>query len=272
MSLSRSEAARIARETVDTLHAGRYTTPGGQVVDIADALRAAVEGTVAYPPDAPLPKVVPAGRETRFEVGNETTLAAARRLHGAGHWVVALNFASARHPGGGFRSGARAQEESLCRAGGLYACLNNHDMYRHHAPLPGGIYTNYAIYSPDVPVFRDDAGGLLDEPYPVSFITAPAVNAGAVRADERDSVAGEMRERVEKVLAIAAGHGHDAVVLGAWGCGVFKNDPEVVAGLFREALVTRFTGVFGVVAFAVLDSSADRYFLGPFAARFGGVT
>jgi uncharacterized protein (TIGR02452 family) len=272
VSHSRSKAAQIARETVDILHAGRYTTPAGHVVDLGDALRAAADGTVGYPPDAQLPRVVPGGRATRYEVRNETTLAAARRLHAAGHRVVALNFASARHPGGGFLNGARAQEESLCRASGLYACLNNHPMYRHHAPMPGGMYTDYAIYSPDVPVFRDDAGDLLDEPYPCSFITCPAVNAGAVRAGERPRIIPEMAERVGKVLAVAAGHSHDAVVLGAWGCGVFKNDPEVVADLFREALVTRFAGAFDVAAFAVLDSSADRYFLGPFAARFGGPT
>lgn len=269
---SRSEAARIARESVDILHAGEYVAPAGHVVDLRSALAAAVSGTVSYPPDAPLPRVVPGDRPTRFEVRNETTLAAARRLHADGRTVVALNFASARHPGGGFQNGARAQEESLCRASGLYACINNNPMYRHHAGLSGGMYTNSAIYSPAVPVFRDDDGDLLDEPYPCGFITSPAVNAGAIRDDERGRVEGEMRRRVEKVLAVAAGHGHDAVVLGAWGCGVFKNDPEVVADLFRESLVTRFAGVFEVVAFAVLDSSAEGYFIGPFTARFGGVT
>src|SRR5205823_13858109 len=122
----------------------------------------------------------PAGRETRFEATNETTLAAARRLAAEGHRVVALNFASARHPGGGFLGGARAQEESLCRASGLFACIDGNEMYRHHAPMPGGMYTNYAIYSPGVPVFRTDDGGLLDEPHPCAFVTAPAGNAGAI--------------------------------------------------------------------------------------------
>src|SRR5262245_29272138 len=205
-------------------------------IDLSDYLRLAVEGTRDCAPDDSLPSWAPAGRTTRYEVNNESTLAAARRLAGEGLRVVALNFASARHPGGGFLNGARAQEESLCRSSGLYACIVGNPMYAFHAPTPGGFYSNYAIYSPAVPVFRTDDGDWLDEPSLCGFITAPAVNAGAIRDAERHRVRGEMAARVEKVLAVTAGHGHDAVVLGAWGCGVFRNDPDLIAGLFATAL------------------------------------
>jgi uncharacterized protein (TIGR02452 family) len=275
MSLSRNHAARIAQETIEILAAGRYTNRAGQTVHIRHLLDAAKQGTCAYPPDVALPTVVPSAEPTVFEVINETTLEAARRLAAAGFRVAALNFASARHPGGGFLNGARAQEESLCRASGLYACINGHTMYSYHAPMPGGFYSNYAIYSPGVPVFRDDDGELLDEPYLCAFITAPAVNAGVYIKDHKQERVGvvrtEMAERVRKVLAIAAANGHDALVLGAWGCGVFKNDPEMIADLFGEALVTRYMGVFARVNFAVLDSS-DRGTIQPFEERFGSIT
>jgi uncharacterized protein (TIGR02452 family) len=210
----------------------------------------------------------PTDAPTTFEVVNDTTLVATRKLVADGFRPVALNFASARHPGGGFLGGARAQEESLCRSSGLYACINGNAMYRHHAPMPGGWYTNYAIYSPDVPVFKDDEGELLDEPYLCGFVTAPAVNAGVIRDRDRGPIREEMRDRVEKVLAVMAGHGHDAAVLGAWGCGVFKNDPEVIAGLFAKALRGRFANAFRKVVFAVLDSSDEKHFIGPFNSRF----
>jgi uncharacterized protein (TIGR02452 family) len=259
----------MGKDTVAILRAGHYESPAGLKVDIAANLHRAVEGTLTYPPEAELPLVPPASHGTRFEVTNETTLAAARRLAASGRRVVALNFASARHPGGGFLNGARAQEESLCRSSGLYACISGNAMYAFHSSQSGGFYTNYAIYSPDVPVIRDDDGELLDEPFACSFITAPAVNAGAVRGPQEREIRAEMARRIDKVLTIAAGHGHEAAVVGAWGCGVFRNDHEMVATLFRSALTGPFSGVFAVVAFAVLDESDDRHFIGPFERRFG---
>jgi uncharacterized protein (TIGR02452 family) len=265
---NRHRATLIAQDTVQILAAGRYENRAGVTVHVRHLLEAAQRGTVGYPPDEPLPRFTPTAKPTVCEVVNDTTLAAARRLVADGFRPVALNFASARHPGGGFLTGARAQEESICRASGLYPCINGNAMYRHHAPMPGGFYTNYAIYSPDVPVIKDDEGNLLDEPYLCAFVTSPAVNVGAIRDSERESVRGEMRDRVEKVLAVMAGHGHDAAVLGAWGCGVFKNDPEVIAELFAKALRGKFAGVFAKVVFAVLDSSEDKHFIGPFEERF----
>jgi uncharacterized protein (TIGR02452 family) len=272
MSHKRSKAAEIARDTVEILAAGRYTNRHGQTVDIAHLVEAARAGTVGYPPGESLPRFTPGDRATAFETVNDTTLEAARKLVAEGLKPVALNFASARHPGGGFLGGARAQEESLCRASALYACINGNAMYSHHAHTGGGFYTNYAIYSPDVPVFKDDDGELLDEPYLCAFVTSPAVNVGAIRDTERKLVRDEMRERVEKVLAIMAEHGHDAAVLGAWGCGVFKNDPGEIAELFAKALRGKFSGAFAKVVFAVLDSSEEKRFIGPFEERFGAAT
>ncbi|MDY3555671.1 TIGR02452 family protein [Gemmata sp. JC717] len=265
----RSRAATIARDTLDIIAAGRYQNRRGETVPIAHLVEAARDGTRTYPPDEPLPRFDPSGAAGVFETVNDTTLAASHQLVREGFRPVALNFASARHPGGGFLGGARAQEESLCRASALYACINGNPMYRDHAHTGGGFYTNYAIYSPAVPVFKDDEGELLDNPYLCAFVTSPAVNVGAIRDSERRLVRDEMRERIDKVLTLMAGHGHDAVVLGAWGCGVFKNEPDAIAELFAKALRGRFAGCFAKVVFAVLDSSAEERFIGPFAKRFG---
>src|SRR6476661_8345848 len=100
---SRRQRADIAAETVAILHNGVYHTPAGRDVDIRAALAGAVADTVVYRPNGfPRPPAPPADGTTAFTVANETTLAAARRLVAADRRVLALNFASAKNPGGGF--------------------------------------------------------------------------------------------------------------------------------------------------------------------------
>jgi uncharacterized protein (DUF427 family) len=178
----------IARETVEIAERGWYRDPQGAEVRV-DA-GPAVAGTRLYLPTDELPEGGPAVAG-RVEVTGESTLAAARRL---GDDVAALVFASARNPGGGFLNGAQAQEESVARSSALYPCLRAagefYAFHRAHAELT---YTDRVIYSPGVPVFRDDKATLLT-PYPVTFLTSaraqscrdPAQPAGAGRRGPRD--------------------------------------------------------------------------------------
>lgn len=147
-------------------------------------------------------------------------------------------------------------------------------MYSLHDRMRDPMYTDYVIYSPDVPVFRDDAGELLDKPYFCAFITSAAVNAKMVLEHDpsrHPAICDAMKSRVHKVLAIAAAYEHDSVVLGAWGCGVFGNDPHEIAGLFHAALVGPFQGVFARVVFAILDRSPEKRFIRPFEQVFADV-
>jgi uncharacterized protein (TIGR02452 family) len=271
-NITRKRAAEVGKETLRILEAGRYQTATGAVVEIGDLVRRAVAGTCSYSPEQQLPDLQLGEKDTHLEVRNESTLVAARRLIGAGHRPVALNFASAKHPGGGFLGGARAQEESLARASALYACLAGNAMYEFHRAARDPMYTNHAIYSQDVPVFRADDGTLLEQPYVCAFITAPAVNAKVVlqrNPSRRQEIREAMWTRVLKVLAIAAAHRHEALVLGAWGCGVFGNDCQEIAELFRKALTESFRGAFSRVEFAILDWSEEARFIGPFRRVFG---
>ncbi len=113
-----------------------------------------------------------------------------------------------------------------------------------------------------VPVFRDDSDRLLEEPYKVTFITSPAPNAKAL-ADNHphllDNVESTLRRRMSHVLSAAVVHGQTALVLGAWGCGVFGNDSAIVATLFAEMLLGAgpFATAFEHVEFAVLDRKGE---------------
>jgi uncharacterized protein (TIGR02452 family) len=264
----------IASANAQIVADGEYTTDDGGVVVVGPALESAISGTVSHPPDGPVE--VPAARHrTAFEVTGEGSLVAARRLHlsGAGR-IAVLNFASARNPGGGYLGGAKAQEEDLCRHALLYPCLlQAPDYYAAHRASPDLLYSHRVIWSPDVPVHRCDDGRLLAEPYPVSFLTSPAPNAGeALRRDPgvRSRIRRVLHERAERVLAVAAHHGARRLVLGAWGCGVFRNDPGEVAEAFHIHLVGggAFASAFEGVTFAVWDRSPGSVNRAAFAERF----
>ncbi len=270
--IAREVAAGYSHEAVEIIRAGTYTSMGGRHVAVADAIQQAVANTRAYLPASPLPEVTAHFEHTSIHVTNETTLNAARRLITAGQRPVALNFASATHPGGGFLNGARAQEESLCWSSGLYACLVDQPMYDFHRQRHDPVYTDYTLYSPDVPVFRDDEGHLLDEPYLCSFLTSAAVNANALLQRDpsrRPEIKPAMMERIHKVLTLGAAHGHTSIILGAWGCGAFGNDGAEMAAWFDRALRTDFHGVYETIVFAVLDFSREQRFISPFQAVFG---
>ena len=285
---NRNQRAAIAAETLAILERGWYQTAAGERVAIGPRMAAAVERSVHYQPAdfvfvlaerdrriAARTSAVPAHPPT-FEVVNDTTLAAARRLVETepGSDPLCLNFASAKNPGGGFLGGSQAQEESLARASGLYASLQRFPgMYDANRGCRTCLYLDHMIYSPQVPVFRDDKDQLLERPYAVSIVTAPAVNRGAIAKNEPenlDRVAPTMLSRTEKLLSVAAAHGHHTLVLGAWGCGVFRNDPSQVASWFHTHLVENpaFHGAFRRIVFAVLDRDEQLATYRAFVERF----
>jgi len=259
----------IARHTVAITETGEYRNPAGDRIHIGEAVAAAVTATRHHLPDETLPDpTLPAAAPT-VEVTRESTLTAARRLGGD---AACLVFASAKNPGGGFLGGAKAQEESIARASALYPCLlTAADFYTFHRQQRDLRYSDRIIYSPDVPVFRDDKGNLLDQPYRTTLLTAAAPNLGAILrqqpADALD-VPAVLRRRARRILQVAAAYQHRTLVLGAWGCGVFRNDPTTVASAFAAAL--REIDRFDRVIFAVYDNLPRTPVYAAFAAVFDG--
>lgn len=273
--MNQRKRVEIARDTLDILEKGFYLNNDGQKIDINDLQQYAIGNTQYFTPEV-LEKLLKnhiSGNNftTEYEVNNETTLDAARRLVAAGEKdVMCLNFASAKNPGGGFLGGALAQEECIARASALYPCLLQvEDYYAMHRQMRSCLYSDRMIYSPAVPIIKDEGGQLLNEPVCVTVVTSAAVNAGVVRRDERDdtdSILPAMEKRVNKLLALCAHKQHSVLVLGAWGCGVFRNDPEQIAQLFKEALSGAFAGQFKKVVFGVKTN--DESMIEAFRTRF----
>ncbi|MFM8583147.1 MAG: TIGR02452 family protein, partial [Planctomycetaceae bacterium] len=266
LDLSGDRAIQLGVTAVEICAARQYVNRAGAVIDLRASLEKTMARVVSIRPGTTLP---PSRRgrvpETRVLVCNQTTLGAMRRMRARGLRPLALNFANGLEPGGGFLVGARAQEEFLCRSSGLWVTLNGDAMYAAHRERATLDSTDWAILSLDVPVFRDDAGELLDEPWPFHCLTCAAPYAPAVG----QPLAGDLLQaRMQRVLAIAKSFQFDSLVLGAWGCGAFGHDPHRTARDFRSALETDFAGVFDEVQFAITDWSPERRFLGPFRDVF----
>lgn len=116
------------------------------------------------------------------------------------------------------------------------------------------MYTHQMIYSPNVPVFRDNDDELIKVPYNVSFITVPAVNAkeASKRGVKHETIKKAMYARIDRIIGIAKDKDHDAIVLGAYGYGVFGNDIQDIGEIFCELLTGKYAGSFKKVVFSVL--------------------
>lgn len=188
--------------------------------------------------------------------------------------IAVLNFASATTPGGGVLSGSSAQEESLCRVSTLYQSLTSknakiyYEMNRRHKDR---YYTDWIIYTPDVVVFRnDDFEDMsvlpIEKWYDCNVITCPAPNMrqqvknrfnpddniGVISPNATREYKEIMKNRIRRILAIAERMRNTHLILGAFGCGAFMNDPKIVSELFKEVIIDEGFGyLFEYIEFAI---------------------
>ncbi|MCL2091695.1 MAG: TIGR02452 family protein [Micrococcales bacterium] len=195
------------------------------------------------------------------------TREARRRPDGPDGRVGVMVFASATKPGGGWRNGSLAQEEAISYASLLPFSLESVDT-EFYAPSRTDknsyFYTSRGVYSPAVPIIRDDAGRWLDDRPRVDFFTVAAPNIGAMKqnlhAVDRPRVATDLRVKMRNTLRAFGEHGCTTLVLGAFGCGVFANDPTVVAGLWHDLLADpEFGNRYAKVIFAVPDPGSPNH-------------
>ncbi len=258
---------KIAKETLEIQRQGVYEV-GGRKVEIKEMQQRSEKGSRLITPQEGMEYVrsltMLTGAEQAFlSVKNEPTVKATREFaESVTEKIGVLNFASAKNPGGGFLNGAMAQEESLASSSGLYmTLLQNESYYEANRSFGSMMYTDHAIYSPEVVFFRDENFRLIDRPFRASVLTLPAVNYGEVvlKGEDLHKAEAVMKNRMRLALAIFAGMGDQHLILGAFGCGVFKNDPLKVAEWWRELLEDEGIGkMFAEIRFAVLDSPGGK--------------
>lgn len=173
--------------------------------------------------------------------------------------LCALNFASYKHPGGGFLHGSMAQEEALCHESILYNILKSFGSYYNLNSwnLNNNLYTNRALFTSDVLFLRNSMTYFCD------VITCAAPNKGAAKfykgiSDEDNSKA--LKERCKFILDIAVANNVDILILGSFGCGVFEQDPKEVVDTFLELLKNyRFKEVIFAVPSKINDKEDVNY-------------
>jgi uncharacterized protein (TIGR02452 family) len=248
--------ARVFQETLDTCNKGYYTYGTNRVIiDNKPMLDSSFSGVVT--------SIGPGARRTKFSVVENDTLNELLRLRASGTEPVGINMANARRPGGGVVHGASAQEESLCRRSNLYLALQ-----AQRYPLQD----SHVIYTPHVKVFRNDEAhgfSFMEQPQEVALVSVAAFDLSSGSEDLtklklRSSSIDELKSNIDYIsgtkakirntLRTMAGHTH--IVLGALGCGAFKNPPELMAQLFEAVLnEPEFHGHFEEVRFAILKLS-----------------
>lgn len=239
---------------------------------LAQKAAEARQATEFYPAEV-YPKITaPPGRAGTIRVTKHKTFEAAMLLHREHKdWRIAvLNFASATTPGGGVTKGSSAQEESLCRCSTLYPALTVPALwdayYSVNRAARNPLYTDAVIYTPGVVICKtdDQFPNRLEEKdwIEVDVITCAAPNlrqrpGNVYNHDESEAVAISPekllqlhKSRARHILTVAASKGVDAIILGAFGCGAFQNDPTVVAKAYKDVL-EEFKGYFNLIEFAI---------------------
>ena len=245
---------KAAEETIKIVNEGFYINSKEEKVDVKEMVQNAIDKSFLITLDhvSALPEEKTGKGE--IEITKEFSLDACERMVKEGiEKPVCLNFASARNPGGGFCGPNEAQEENLCRCSALYFTQIKHpQMYEYNRKNKTLLYSDMMIFSPDVPVWKNTKYQLLDNPYCISFITAPACNAS--RRIPLEELRPAMYHRCELILKLAIENGCKGIILGAYGCGVFKNKVEDVAGYFKDLLIDHeYLKYFDKVVFAVPD-------------------
>lgn len=194
-----------------------------------DDINASIQATTEYRGVISLTVTVK-NDNMKIEVANMGTIEAISKYTDGK--VAVLNFASYKHPGGGFMSGRMAQEEALCHESTLYPVLaafpDYYNVNRHN--LNYGLYNDDALYSKDILFNKYDLYA--------DVITCACPNWGATRRHNITWLENidTLKSRINFILRIAEDNHVDTLILGAWGCGVFKQDPWEVAKQFKEAL------------------------------------
>jgi uncharacterized protein (TIGR02452 family) len=243
-----------------------YYYAEAQRVDVSALHQATLQGVTLYEPGSfeTLALPSPNAEKAKCKMAALGSVEALQKLHADGSTLAILNFASARNPGGKFLRGKTAQEECLSQSSNLYlSLLEAPKYYEENRANNSMIYLDYMIYSKGVVFIRDDTGPFWKTPLTANVLTAPAVNMGRYISNGEGPVTvaqAAMKIRISKLLRVFAAEGEKRLILGAFGCGVFRNDAALVSSFFKDALEGEgLAHYFDEIYFAIPGSTSYNF-------------
>ena len=218
--------------------------------------------------------------KAKIEVIESTTFNAAS-AYAKEHNVSVLNFANPVTVGGGVLNGAMAQEECLCRSSNLYSCLNQDktkkDYYEYNKALGTTFYSDKVIVSLGVTVFMSD--DVIPQELPsenwfnVNVLTCAAPYIAKRKHTNSKALKQLFKRRIKNIFECALSYQTEVIVLGAFGCGAFKNPPSIVAEAFYEVInENEYDYKFKKIIFAIKRSDTPCPNLIAFETQFQGLS
>ena len=254
---------KIFEETMQIVQNGNYIAENGNCISLPDPSSMMKNSKMyRFIENVNVPDL---STKTIVEVLDSDSLLAGKKLIEEGFHPAVLNFANRQIAGGGVLYGAGAQEENIFRRSDLAFSL-----YQFHSHgIDFGIpqrqerypmnCTTGGAYTPSVTIFRGtelEGYPLLAEPYRLGIVTVAAMNRPELKNPYQiaDHLVEPTKEKIRTIFRIALYHGHDAIVLGAWGCGAFRNPPQHIAKLFHQVMdENEFCNKFRKIVFAIID-------------------
>ena len=244
---------------------------------LSNAVNESIEKTVIYSKDIDEINAIKKHGEVR--VSQNRSFEAAIKLHNEfpNKRIGVLNFASATTPGGGVTKGSSAQEESLCRVSTLYNVLNTKYLFDHFYSLNRNInnplHDDTVIYSPNIVICKSDS----DRPIRLKkedFVKVDVLTCAAPNLREKpgnlynfdgdtsikvsdDELYQIHTKRAKRIVDVAIINNIDILVLGAFGCGAFKNSPCVVAKAYKDIL-KEYKSYFDLIEFAIFTNEYNK--------------
>lgn len=267
---SDNKLAAVYQQTIKAVKAGQYTAEDGTIVTLGDD-REMRENSRFYDRKFTVNDFPANNTPTTVCILKTDSISAGKQLLDAGYCPVVLNFANRHRAGGGALRGSHAQEESLFRQTNLFrslyqfmpdAILYGVEQNRRQYPMDrnfGGVYTPFAT----VLRGRDSEGNpFLSHPFKLSFIAVAALDLRK-KADNNKTMlssqdAAITKNKMRTILRIGILHGHDSIVLGAFGCGAFKNPPHHIAQLFKEVInESEFKNKYKMIVFPIIEKHSN---------------